>query len=199
MIAVIASINCGESEIQVDTDLMTWLPDDPLISTGVSRVVQSSNSLSPVLDTLRVFTTRKKNCYTYPVTQGEKLLVRASFYYGNYDGLSSPPAFDLHFDGNFWATVQSSLKGLTLHEAIFVAQRDAVSVCVAQTKPNQFPFMSALEIRGVDSDAYSEVDDNRALFLINRFSYGASQILRCDVSILSFFAITFFVQPLADP
>ncbi|KAI3801444.1 hypothetical protein L1987_29549 [Smallanthus sonchifolius] len=37
--------------------------------------------------------------------------------------------------------------------------------------------MSALEIRSLDSIVYSDVDESRALFLLNRFSYGASQIL----------------------
>ncbi|KAI3742469.1 hypothetical protein L1987_60152 [Smallanthus sonchifolius] len=176
--AVIVSIDCGGTEITVDSNFITWTPDDSLISNGLARVVQSSNSISPVLNTLRVFTTRKKNCYTYPVTQGDKVLVRPWFYYGNYDRLSNPPTFDLHFDGNFWTTVETSISGLTVHEATYVAKRDVVSVCVAQTKPNQFPFMSALEIRSLDSGVYSDVDESRALFLLSRFSYGASQILR---------------------
>ncbi|KAI3782375.1 hypothetical protein L2E82_12420 [Cichorium intybus] len=157
---------------------MVWTPDSTLISNGVARVVQSSNSISTVLDSLRVFTTRKKNCYTTPVTKGEKVLVRASFNYGNYDRLSSPPTFDLHFDGNFWTTVETSNSGLNMYEATYVTKGDTVSVCVAQTKSGQFPFMSALEIRSVDSEVYSEVDEDRALFLINRFSYGARGILR---------------------
>lgn len=178
MIAVIASINCGETETKTDVNQIEWTPDDTLISNGVARVVQSSNSLSPILDTLRVFTTRKKNCYTNTdVMQGDKVLVRAWFHYGNYDRLSNPPTFDLHFDGNFWATVDTS-SGLKMYEAIYVTKRDQVSVCVAQTKPNQFPFMSALEIRSLDSEAYADVDDYRALFLNRRLSYGASQALR---------------------
>ncbi|XP_076929613.1 putative leucine-rich repeat receptor-like serine/threonine-protein kinase At2g19230 [Bidens hawaiensis] len=176
--SVFVSINCGESEFKTDSNFIVWTPDDTLVSNGVARVVQSSNQISLIMDTLRVFTTRKKNCYSTPVTQGEKLLVRASFNYGNYDRLSSPPTFDLHFDGNLWANVKTSLTGLTQYEVIYVAKGEAVSVCVAQTKPNQFPFMTALEIRSVDSDVYSDVDESRALFTIMRNAYGASQSLR---------------------
>ncbi|XP_023761013.1 putative leucine-rich repeat receptor-like serine/threonine-protein kinase At2g19230 [Lactuca sativa] len=172
------SVNCGESVIYTDSNLMVWMPDATLISNGFARVVQSSNSISTVLDSLRVFTTRKKNCYSTPVTKGEKVLVRASFNYGNYDRLSSPPTFDLHFDGNFWTTVETTNSGLQMYEATYVTKGDTVSVCVAQTKSGQFPFMSALEVRSVNSDVYSEVDVDRALFLINRFSYGASGIIR---------------------
>ncbi|CAH1419818.1 unnamed protein product [Lactuca virosa] len=172
------SVNCGESEIYTDGNLMVWTPDETLVSNGFARVVQSSNSISTVLDSLRVFTTRKKNCYSTLVTKGEKVLVRASFNYGNYDRLSSPPTFDLHFDGNFWTTVETTNSGLQMYEATYVTKGDTVSVCVAQTKSGQFPFMSALEVRSVDSDVYSVLDENRALFLINRVSYGAARTLR---------------------
>ncbi|KAL4570988.1 hypothetical protein LXL04_017738 [Taraxacum kok-saghyz] len=172
------SVNCGESDFYVDGNAMSWMPDTTLISNGVARVVQSTNSISTVLDTLRVFTSRKKNCYSYPVTKGEKLLVRASFNYGNYDRALSPPTFDLHFDGNFWTTVKTSISGANVYEATYVAKTDSVSVCVAQTNPGQFPFMSALEVRSVDLDAFRVVDENRALFLISRFSYGATATLR---------------------
>ncbi|KAI3742468.1 hypothetical protein L1987_60151 [Smallanthus sonchifolius] len=121
-------------EIKTDSNLITWTLDDTLISNGVARVVQSSNSVSPVMDSLRVFTTRKKNCYTYPVTQGDKVLVRAWFNYGNYDRLSNPPTFDLHFDGNFWTTVRTTMSGAIMYEATYVAKHDEVSVCMAQTK-----------------------------------------------------------------
>ncbi|CAI9297895.1 unnamed protein product [Lactuca saligna] len=163
------SVNCRESVLYTDDNLMVWMPDATLISNGFARVVQSTNSISTELNSLRVFTTRKKNCYSTPVTKGEKVLVRASFNYGNYDGLSSPPTFDLHFDGNFWTTVETTNSGLQMYEATYVTKGDTVSVCVGQTKSGQFPFMSALEVRSVNSDVYSEVDVDRALFLINRF------------------------------
>nr|GEV67261.1 malectin-like carbohydrate-binding domain-containing protein [Tanacetum cinerariifolium] len=175
---LIASINCGASDPITDSNLITWTPDDTLVSNGDARVVQSSNLVPSVMDTLRVFTSRKKNCYSVPVTKGEKVLVRASFNYENYDRLSKPPMFDLHFDGNLWATVQTTMSGFIYYEVTYVTKGDTASVCVAKTKPNQFPFISALEFRSVDSEVYKEVDENQALFLIARFAYGASQTIR---------------------
>lgn len=183
---MIASINCGASEDIVDSNSITWTGDDNKVSNGVARMVQSSNSISPVMDTLRVFTTRKKNCYSILVTKGQKVLVRASFNYGNYDELSSPPTFDLHFDGNYWSPVITSITGVNTFEIIYVAKGNVVSVCVAQTNPDQFPFISALEVRGVDSEVYSKVDENRALFSLRGTSYGASQTLRYAICVLSF-------------
>ncbi|XP_071741026.1 uncharacterized protein At1g24485-like [Rutidosis leptorrhynchoides] len=175
---VIASIDCGATTTTTDVNTITWTPDDTIISNGISRTVKPSYSLTSVLDTLRVFTSRKKNCYSIGVTQGTKILARATFNYGNYDGLLNPPTFDLIFDGNLWTTVKTSLSGSTTYEVIFVAKGDNVSVCLAQTMPDQFPFISSLAIRSLDSDVYSEVDDNRAIFLIDRLSYGSSKSLR---------------------
>ncbi|KVI11974.1 Malectin-like carbohydrate-binding domain-containing protein [Cynara cardunculus var. scolymus] len=178
MVLVFWSVNCGATDFYTDENSISWAPDDSLVSNGLARVVQSSNSISPVLDSLRVFTSRKKNCYSTPVTKGEKLLVRASFNYGNYDRLSSPPKFDLHFDGNFWTTVETTASGAQVYEATYVTKGDAASVCVAQTNPNQFPFISSLEFRSVGLEVYNLADDNRALFLIERLSFGASDTLR---------------------
>ena len=176
---MITNIDCGASDSTLDDDWIYWIRDDDMsFSNSVSRVVQSSNLVPTVMDTLRVFTGQNKNCYYTPITKGQKVLVRASFNYGNYDGLSNPPTFDLHFDGNFWTTVHTSIKGVKTYEATYIAKTSSVSVCVAQTIDGQFPFMSALQFSELGPEMYSEVDENRALFLINRFAYGASQTVR---------------------
>ncbi|KAG6751679.1 hypothetical protein POTOM_043878 [Populus tomentosa] len=97
------------------------------------------------MSTLRVFTSRKKNFYFIIVDKGP-LLVRASFYYGNYDRKLSPPSFDLLIDGNHWTKVITSLDQLVYYEVVYVVESDATSICLAQTQPDQFPFISALEV-----------------------------------------------------
>lgn len=178
--AVFVSIDCGASSSYTDGDFITWIGDDDLIQNGESKVVQSGNGVSDhVMSTLRVFSTRKKNCYTILADKGGRVLVRASFNYGNYDEKSSPPSFDLHFDGNLWATVETSNEDLVYYEAIYVVKGDSISVCVAQTNPNQLPFISALEVRSLGSHMYSHVDAAAyALFLISRTAYGAKDITR---------------------
>lgn len=147
------------------------------------------NSISPVMDSLRVFTTRKKNCYSVEANKGERVLVRASFYYGNYDKKSSPPTFDLQFDGNYWVTVETSSTDYVYYEVTYVVKGDYVSVCVAQTKPGQFPFISALEVRSLLYTMYSHVDQNYPLHLIKRVAYGANGTIRYMNSIAIFFLI----------
>lgn len=130
------------------------------------------------MTTLRVFTERKKSCYSITSDKGSKVLVRASFFYGNYDGKSSPPSFDLQFDGNYWTTVETSSDEVVSYEAIYVTKMDAVSVCVAQTSPNMFPFISAVEVRDLDSKMYGSLDSNHALMLTRRVAFGTEEIIR---------------------
>ncbi|KAK1587242.1 hypothetical protein Q3G72_010930 [Acer saccharum] len=175
------SIDCGGSGYYTDENFIVWTGDDEFMQNiGDTKVVQSGNAVSDhVMSTLRVFSsTRKKNCYSIDVDKGVQVLVRASFYYGNYDKKSAPPSFDLHFNGNYWDTVETSSENVVYYEAIFVVKDNGVSVCVAQTKPNQFPFMSALEVRSLDSHMYNDVDAEYALFLKTRTTYGAKDIVR---------------------
>lgn len=172
------SFDCGASESYTDDNFLAWTGDDDLFKDSQSEVVQSSNTVSHVMSTLRVFTTRKKNCYSIPEDKGSLLLVRASFFYGNYDRKSSPPSFDMHFDGNEWATVKTSLDKLVYYEVVYVSKSDTTSICLSQTQPNQFPFISALEIRKLDSKIYTYLDPNYALFLSSRVAYGADATVR---------------------
>ncbi|KAI3678401.1 hypothetical protein L6452_37691 [Arctium lappa] len=173
---VFVSIDCGASGSYTDENSIVWTGDGDLISNGVSHTVQSNYSISRVYDTLRAFTTRKKNCYSIEAEEGGKVLVRVVFNYGNYDGKSTPPMFDLHFDGNFWITVNTSQS--IYYEAIYVVKRKVISVCVAQTNPNQFPFISSLEVRSVDPRAYSHIGPDYALFMTYRIGYGLNETIR---------------------
>ncbi|KAL0436840.1 UNVERIFIED_CONTAM: hypothetical protein Sradi_0391900 [Sesamum radiatum] len=177
-LAVSLSIDCGSSDSYKDDNLIVWTGDDEYVQGGESRSVQSSNSISRVMDTLRVFTTRKKNCYHIGSVRQGRVLVRATFYYGNYDGQSAPPTFDLQFDGNHWATVQTSSTQYVYHEVTYVMKKDSISVCVAQTNPGQFPFISALEVRGLESYMYTNVEDNYPLFLRKRVAFGSNATIR---------------------
>ncbi|KAK8581517.1 hypothetical protein V6N13_144539 [Hibiscus sabdariffa] len=173
------NIDCGTSEVySADDYSIGWVGDDTYIQHGESVQLKSNTSLYQPLANLRVFTDRKKSCYNIDSSKGSKVLVRAYFYYGNYDGKSSPPSFDLHFDGNHWDTVETSIDQSVFYEVIYVTKTDTISVCVAQTAPNMFPFISAIEVRDLDSKMYAELDSNRALMLRRRVAYGTKAIVR---------------------
>ncbi|KAK1586722.1 hypothetical protein Q3G72_005504 [Acer saccharum] len=176
---VTTSIDCGASGSYTEASI-DWTGDEDYIQNGKSIAVDTSNGLSRAMTTLRVFTTRKKNCYSIEAEKWTRtrFLIRASFYYGNYDNKSSPPSFDLQFDGNHWITVDTSMDTVVFHEVIYVTKGDNISVCVAQTYPNMFPFISAIEIRSLGHSMYNQVDDNKGLILSRRLAFGTKDIVK---------------------
>ncbi|GFP99563.1 uncharacterized protein at1g24485 [Phtheirospermum japonicum] len=175
---VFLSIDCGSSSSFKDENLIDWTGDGDYVQNGESHSVGPANSISRVMDTLRVFTTRRKNCYHIDSVKQGKVLVRASFYYGDYDNKSMPPTFDLQFDGNYWATVETSSTEYVYHEVTYVMKKDSISVCVAQTSPGQFPFISAIEVRGLEWYMYRNINDTYPLFLRRRVAFGSNATIR---------------------
>ncbi|KAF7846880.1 hypothetical protein BT93_L3629, partial [Corymbia citriodora subsp. variegata] len=100
-----------------------------------------------------MFPNGTRNCYTLRPDEGKgnTYLVRASFWYGNYDGKNQTPAFDLHIDVNYWITVNSS--SWTYEEIIYTPPRDYIQVCLVNTGSG-VPFISALELRLLDNSTY---------------------------------------------
>ncbi|KAF3783575.1 hypothetical protein EJ110_NYTH19418 [Nymphaea thermarum] len=105
-------------------------------------------------------------------------MVRASFFYGNYDEKSSSPSFDLQFDGNPWVTVYTSSSESYYREVIYAPKRNKISVCVARTSPDQIPFISALEIRELETGMYQTSSEEDVLLWTNRTAFGAKDFVR---------------------
>ena len=110
------SIDCGLPEqaggyLDAATKL-PYVPDDAFKPSSSKRYLN-----------VRAFPGALRSCYTLPstVARGSKYLLRATFMYGNYDGLSRLPVFDLHLGVNFWRTVNiSRAETPVLAEAIAV-------------------------------------------------------------------------------
>lgn len=135
--AVFVSIDCGGSESFVDQRSISWVGDDDYVRNGESQLVEFSSSKSTIVSTLRAFPTLKKNCYTINVEKGKRLLARASFFYGNYDGKDSPPTFNVYFDNNFWTRVNmSSYADIYVgFEVIYTAKANTTSICLVRSRP----------------------------------------------------------------
>ncbi|KAG2664789.1 hypothetical protein I3760_16G100600, partial [Carya illinoinensis] len=180
--AAFVSIDCGASDPYTDENKITWAGDDGYVQSGESQQVDQLYSEDHVLSTLRVFpTSGNSNCYTIGGLQkAERVLVRATFLYGNYDGQNSPPTFDLYFDGNLWITMTLSdytENTYIFTEAIYIVSGTATSICLAQTMPNQIPFISSLELRSLGPDMYSHVGAKYFLSTTNRATF-ANQSVR---------------------
>ncbi|KAL2249697.1 UNVERIFIED_CONTAM: putative LRR receptor-like serine/threonine-protein kinase [Sesamum indicum] len=104
------------------------------------------------------------NCYGLQLISAQKYIFRAGFYYGNYDGKSQPPVFDLFLGGQLWETVNSSAstEGPVFHELVYAPKNDNISVCLMGRKESGgTPFISSLEA------TYLSLDSNN-----NRTVYG---------------------------
>ncbi|PKI61969.1 hypothetical protein CRG98_017695 [Punica granatum] len=177
------NIDCGSTVSSYsDSDGMEWVGDSTLIKSGKLKSVASSYSSTSnhVWDTLRVFTSGKKNCYSLKAEKGVKVLLQAFFYYGNYDGKSSPPSFDLELDGNDLLTVETSmeLQVSTYIELVYTVQRDYISVCLVQTQPDQLPFISSLRIKSLPSGMYKALDPKYAMINRARYAFGSDETIR---------------------
>ncbi|KAI3834167.1 hypothetical protein MKW98_018217 [Papaver atlanticum] len=190
---VLMSIDCGSSSLKpyTDKDSLVWVGDNQYVQTGETRNVITKD-LPPgwdphVMSTIREFRTRKKNCYSLDVdnkakdsTSAEWVLVRASFYYGNYDNKSTPPTFHLQFNGNNWTQVVTSMERVVYREVLYPLNgKNTIIICLGQTKVDHLPFISALEVRSWDSYIYSNyTDPNYPLIFGARVAFGISAAIR---------------------
>ncbi|KAL2470430.1 Leucine-rich repeat transmembrane protein kinase protein [Abeliophyllum distichum] len=167
-------IDCG-SATSTTTIGGVWQTDGAFIKTGTNQFVSSDNFQTlALLNTLRAFPMQNKNCYALPA-RATRYFIRAIFLYGNYDNLLKPPTFDLEIDGNKWMTVVSSSTEILHYEIIYTSTGDTISVCLARTQANQFPFISSLEAWPIfDSNAYIHMNRDLAWLNTYRYNYGAN-------------------------
>ncbi|XP_065015781.1 senescence-induced receptor-like serine/threonine-protein kinase [Musa acuminata AAA Group] len=180
------SIDCGITSntnyTHGKTDIL-YVSDDQFTDTGINHQVASnyvSSSLDELLLTVRSFPNASRSCYVLkPVIQYRKYIVRATFMYGNYDGLNranavKPLLFDLYMDVNFWQTVNvSDPTSIYEVEAVAVALADSVSVCLVDTGSGT-PFISALELRPLVDVMYPSANTSQSLVLNYRLNIGPS-------------------------
>ncbi|KAK3410887.1 hypothetical protein EUGRSUZ_J02920 [Eucalyptus grandis] len=151
------SIDCGAPNDYHDDQLNIYYKADAgYVDSGtnvqVSTQVICQNNQQQSKN-LRIFPSGERNCYTLMPDEGKgsTYLVRASFWYGNYDGKDQTPAFDLHIDVNYWITVNSS--SWIYKEIIYTPPRDYIQICLVNIGLG-VPFISALELRLLDNSTY---------------------------------------------
>lgn len=169
------SLDCGlpkNSSYTERTISINYISDAPYIETGVSRSIsnQYKATLQQQASYVRSFPQGKRNCYKIGVKTDTKYFIRAAFVYGNYDGLSKLPKFDLHLGVNFWDTITLDTEvSSTIKEIIYFSLKDSVHVCLVNTDSGT-PFISALEFRPLPNNTY--VTQFGSLALSFRFDVG---------------------------
>ncbi|KAH6769594.1 hypothetical protein C2S52_014397 [Perilla frutescens var. hirtella] len=136
--------------------------------------------------TLRYFPKEELNCYDLALTNEEKFIFRAGFYYANYDGKSQPPVFDLLLGGQLWETVNSSASnGPIFHELIYNPINGNISVCLRAKKDGGIPFISSLEATYLMHDdnynqtVYTKMKNGSSYHLVSRINFGGyNQVIK---------------------
>lgn len=170
-------IDCG-SNVSTSTFQLIWQTDEEFIKSGMNYFIPDDSQQQQALaifNTLRAFTDQNKNCYTLPRTSSNGYFIRAAFLYANYDGKSMPPTFDLQIDGNKWTSVVTSPTDYTYYEILYWPQNSNISVCLARTQSDQFPFISSLEAWPIYYGMYTDLmSKNLAWLKSYRYDYGST-------------------------
>lgn len=190
------NIDCGNNALRWDKNLLQWVTDNGYTQAGINKQVPQKQELEE-MNTLRSFPNKaQQNCYALPFSaQTQRFLVRAGFYYGNYDGLSKPPSFDIHINGRNWSTVNTStvVEGPIYHEAMYVNQgAGSLNVCIVQDESEVVPFISSIEavpIWVLTGPFYREMETNYAYNLVSRINYGGGEVRYISLIIRSLFTI----------
>jgi len=164
-----------------DVTKIKYSADGAYIQSGVNRNISSeyayanNPTLPYILSDLRSFPHGARNCYSLTAVRSDSLyLIRASFFYGNYDGENKPPEFDLYVDVDFWSTVKfRNASEEVVLEIISLAQSDVTYVCLVN-KGEGTPFISGLELRPLNGSIYNtEFGESASLTLFRRWDIGS--------------------------
>uniref|UniRef100_A0ACD5TEI1 Uncharacterized protein n=1 Tax=Avena sativa TaxID=4498 RepID=A0ACD5TEI1_AVESA len=174
------SIDCGLSGetggYEDKATKLSYVPDARFIDAGTNHNISAeyvTGSMAKSWRNVRSFGAGTRNCYTLRSLVSEpKYIIRAKFKYGNYDGLDSPPVFDLYIGVNYWYTVNISRSDeLMIAEAIAVVPDDFVQVCLVNTGAGT-PFISSLDVRPLHRTLYPQATVAQGLALTSRLNFG---------------------------
>eukprot|EP00253_Pinus_taeda_P008581 PITA_08581 len=170
------SLDCGGTKSYNDSAGIQWITDDGYIDAGQKSIVPNVAGVttSIQMNTLRKFPERNKNCYDItPLQIGTKYLLRATFLYANYDGLTSPPTFVLMLDADVWIKVALTESEVKTKELIFIAKFKSSSVCLGRQSNGGVPIISSLELRPLEETMYWPVCQDYSLFRLKNTNFGA--------------------------
>ncbi|XXG57292.1 hypothetical protein AAC387_Pa03g4484 [Persea americana] len=132
------SIDCGitgDLSYTDDTTQMFYTSDTKFIDTGTNKEIAATymtQTLPRQYQNLRIFPNGTRNCYTLtPVIKSNRYLLRASFMYGNYDGLDQPPQFDAYLGVDRW---EIDLPSNSYTESVVKAKEEVGSISQRQSK-----------------------------------------------------------------
>jgi hypothetical protein len=183
VVAGFLSLDCGSTSATAynDQNNITWVPDTGYISTGevYQKVQYQQTTISePAWGSMRYFPeNRTKNCYVLPALPLQTYLIRATFYYSTF--LSTPPKIMVEVEAEFaclvdFPSILPSADPVLQCEVILSATTDTFYVCLAPYTLTDLPFISALELRALDTTSmYTDVQ-NAYMYYSVRETLGTS-------------------------
>ncbi|KAK1548941.1 hypothetical protein Q3G72_019023 [Acer saccharum] len=174
------SLDCGTPKDFAYTERTTginYISDANFIDTGVGYNISSeynSDNLEQPFLNVRSFPEGSRSCYTLNPDRVNtvKVLIRASFMYGNYDGQNKLPRFGLLLEADEWDSVQfENASTIVYKEIIHVPKKNYIDVCLVNTGFGT-PFISALELRPLRNGSYP-TNTGISLLLFSRLDIGS--------------------------
>ncbi|KAL1208519.1 Receptor-like protein kinase [Cardamine amara subsp. amara] len=175
------SLDCGlpasEPSRYKETYTGLWFSSDREFiqsgKTGRIKKNQEKKLLKPYT-TLRYFPDGIRNCYNLTVEKGRKYLIRAYFFYENYDGLNINPKFDLYLGPNPWTTIdlQKQVNGAR-PEILHIPTSNSLQICLVKNGTTT-PLISTLELRPMGNDSYNTESGSLSLFFSKYINRSAS-------------------------
>ncbi|MED6132428.1 hypothetical protein PIB30_018818 [Stylosanthes scabra] len=173
------SIDCGLPEGRDYTEKTTginYISDANFIDSGVSKTVSNNEDKithQQQFSYVRSFPNGMRNCYKISVKSANKYLIRASFLYGNYDGLNQLPQFGIHLGTNLWDTVKiSNQSQSTYRELMHTPTLNYVHICLVNTGKG-VPFISAIEFRNMDFNSVYQTSGATTLARLVGIDFGS--------------------------
>jgi uncharacterized protein YjbI with pentapeptide repeats len=184
-------INCGSNVSYVDNfTQIPWVPDDQYITTGVKAFVPLGLELYPQyseLKTLRYFpsSAHLKDCYNLPVIPNNTYQVRATFFYGRYDGSveNLHPDFELAIDATIvGSNFITDFAQFQYAEYWVFTQTNVTSLCLSRFPFSGNPFITAISLvpiyPNINSTAYGYLYGGAYYHTFFRWNFGGSGLLR---------------------
>lgn len=108
-----------------------------------------------------------------------RYIIRVGFYYGNYDGLSKPPTFNLFINNKHWTTINTSINnGEPFYEEIIYQNKESgfFKICLVQIKDGGIPFINSIETVVVFDELYPKMEVNTTYNLVTRINLGGPEV-----------------------
>ncbi|TXG59116.1 hypothetical protein EZV62_016945 [Acer yangbiense] len=166
------SLDCGGKENYTDELGLNWTPDDYLIY-GEAKDISTENETRKQYTSMRIFPAdSRKYCYKLNVVTRTRYLIRATFFYGDFDSNNVYPKFDISFGATHWSTIEI-WDTTEVRELIFLASSPTIDVCLSNATTGQ-PFISTLELRQFNGSVYGTLYEDRFYLKVShRINFGA--------------------------